>query len=267
MLANRHYMLDAYGCLIEQANSIMTVNDLLVNISNELSLEPIMPPFIVPYYYCDDAEDVGISAFCFCAGGSHSTIHTFPYRACYFVDILTDRFFEEDEVTQMIQKQIYASNISVKVVDRRLNEEKGSEIDTKYDFGPHYTVTVNDIDVTLEDVYCWLDTIAPEINMQAIARPYVVYDKTQDPKYISGALVVAQSHIAFHYSIEERVANIDIFSCSFLENNAVEDIIHRSFGFDTQINLWARGSKHHLEYLDYSREARIEKCNAWRNNI
>lgn len=267
MLANRHYMMDAYGCLLEQANSIMTVNDLLVEITSELSLHPIMPPFIIPYYYCEDSEDVGVSAFCFCADGSHITIHTFPYRACYFVDILTDSFFSESEVTDMIRKQIYASNISVKVVDRRISDEETFEIDSENDFGPHYTITVKDVDVSFEGVYRWLDTIAPKINMQAIARPYVVYDKTEDPKYISGALVVAQSHIAFHYSIEERVANIDIFSCSFLENNVVESIIHQSFGYDIEMRLWARGSKHQLECQDHSRENRIEKCSAWRNNI
>ncbi|MBR7133024.1 MAG: S-adenosylmethionine decarboxylase [Clostridia bacterium] len=267
MLADRHYMLDAYGCLVEQANSIMTVNDLLVDISNELDMKPIMPPFVIPFYYCEDPEDVGVSAFCFCADGSHITIHTFPYRACYFVDILTNSFFGEAEVTDMICKQIYASNISSTVVDRRLNEKDDEEIDKFNDFGPHYTITVNNIDATLESIYRWLDTIAPKINMQAIARPYVIYDKTENPQYISGALIVAQSHIAFHYSIEERTANIDVFSCSFLESGVVEDIIHQTFGYDIQINLCARGSKHRLECQTRSREARIEKSSAWRNNI
>lgn len=267
MLANRHYMLDAYGCLVEQSNSIMTVNDLLVDIANELSMKPIMPPFVVPYYYCEDSEDVGISAFCFCADGSHITIHTFPYRSCYFVDILTNSFFGEKDVTDMICKQIYASNISTNVVDRRMNDGTEPEIDSRYDFGPHYTITVNDVDATFEGIYRWLDTIAPKINMQAIARPYVIYDKVENPEYISGALIVAQSHIAFHYSIEERTANIDVFSCSFLEGGAIESIIHQTFGYDTQINLCARGSKHHLECQHYSREARIGKSSAWRDNI
>jgi S-adenosylmethionine/arginine decarboxylase-like enzyme len=231
-------------------------------------MKPIMPPFLIPFYYCEDSEDVGISAFCFCAEGSHITIHTFPYRSCYFVDVLTNSFFGEDRLTEMIRNQIYAANITTNVVDRRIDDdEEGEEIDTRYDFGPHYTVTVNDLDVKFEDIFRWLDTIAPKINMQAIARPYVVYDKTENPKYISGALVVAQSHIAFHYSIEERTANLDIFSCSFLESGAVEDIIHQTFGYDTKINLCARGSKHHLECQRHSREARIKKCRAWRDNI
>ncbi|MBQ9735972.1 MAG: S-adenosylmethionine decarboxylase [Clostridia bacterium] len=267
MLATRHYMLDAYGCFVEQANSIMVVNDLLVQITNELGLKPVMPPFLIPYYYCEDAEDGGISAFCICANGSHITIHTFPYRSCYFVDILTDQFFSEADVTNMIRNQIYASTINTNVVDRRVFEGIDGSIDTGNDFGPHYMITVEDVDVDFEKVYTWLDRIAPRINMQAISRPYVIYDRVTDPEYISGILVVAQSHIAFHYSIKERKANLDIFSCSFLENGAVENLLKNSFGERTAINLFARGSKHRIKCQTSSRQLRIEKDEAWRGNI
>ena len=79
--------------------------------------------------------------------------------------------------------------------------------------------------------------------------------------------MVAQSHIAVHYSVEERSANLDIFSCSFLENGAVEDLLHYYFGQDVKINLFARGSKHRVQCQNRSRQARIERDEAWRNNI
>ena len=267
MLANRHYILDAYGCFMEQANSIMVVNDLLVQLTNSLDMKPIMAPFLVPYYYCKEAEDVGVSAFCFCANGSHVTIHTFPYRSCYFVDILTDRFFSEEEVTKLIRNQIYASTISTNVVDRRVFEGVIGDIDTGNDFGPHYMITAEGIETNLDHIFKWLDNVAPRINMQAISRPYVIYDKVQSPEYISGMLVVAQSHIAFHYSIAEKVANIDIFSCSFLENGTVENILQQSFGEDIKINLFARGSKHRMKCEMNSRQLRILRDGSWQKNI
>lgn len=267
MLANRHYMLDAYGCYVEQSNSVMGVNDLLVQLANDLDLKPVMPPFLIPFYYSKDTEDVGVSAYLICANGSHITIHTFPYRSCYFVDILTDQFFSEKEVTSSILKQIYASSITTNVVDRRVFEGVFGNIDEKNDFGPHYMITVENLDVTFESVYKWLDNIAPKINMQAISRPYVIYDRAQNPEYLSGVLVVAQSHIAFHYSIKERKANIDIFSCSFLEHGTIENILRQSFGEETKINLFARGSKHRIHCDNRSRQQRIEKEENWRNNI
>lgn len=267
MIANRHYMLDAYGCFVEQANSIMVVNDLLVQLANDLGMSPVMPPFLIPFYYCQDSEDVGVSAFCICANGSHITIHTFPYRSCYFVDILTDQFFSEAEVTNTIRNQIYASTITTHVVDRRSLDGLGGSIDTGSDFGPHYMVTVENIDVTFEEIYKWLDSIAPNINMQAISRPCVIFDRVENPRYISGVLVVAQSHIAFHYSLEERAAHLDIFSCSFLENGVIEDLLHSTFGSSVQIDLFARGSKHRIQCQNRSRQARIERDEAWRKNI
>lgn len=95
MLATRHLMIDAYDCNFDQSNSIMTINNMLVMIAKELDMKPVMPPFVLPYYYCDETDDGGISAFIVCENGSHITVHTFPYRYCYFVDILTDKFFSE----------------------------------------------------------------------------------------------------------------------------------------------------------------------------
>jgi S-adenosylmethionine/arginine decarboxylase-like enzyme len=260
-------MLDAYGCFVEQSNSIMVVNDLLVQLTTSLKMKPVMPPFLVPYYYCADAEDVGVSAFCICANGSHITIHTFPYRSCYFVDILTDQFFSEEEVTNIIRSQIYASKVNTNVVDRRVFEETSKDMDVSSDFGPHYMITVEDVSVDMDGLFKWLDNVAPRINMQAISRPYVIFDKVNDPACISGILVVAQSHIAFHYSIAQRKANLDIFSCSFLENGVVEDILHSSFAGKEKMCLFARGSKHRIQCQNRSRQSRIERDEAWRNNI
>ncbi len=123
MLAHRHYMLDAYGCLAEQSDNALIVNDVLTEVATALSLHPVMPPFLIPYYYCDDPEDVGISAFCICEGGEHITIHTFPYRSCYFADILTSQFFTQEEASNLFKKQIYASDLRARIVDKRTDFE------------------------------------------------------------------------------------------------------------------------------------------------
>ncbi len=267
MQATRHFMLDAYDCNFEQANSVMVVNNLLVALADGLNMRPIMPPFVLPYYYCEETEDGGISAFIFCENGSHITIHTFPYRYCYFVDVLTDKFFTEDEATDLIRRQIYARNINANVVDRRIYEA-GIDGDYTADFGPHYMITVEDFDVTMESIFRWLDCIAPKINMVPISRPYVMFDRIDDPEFISGILVVAQSHIAFHYCIAEKTANIDIFSCSFLDEGIVDGILEQSFGENIKIRLFARGSKykHAVRYAEkHNKNMQINR--AWQKNI
>ena len=198
MLATRHYMIDAYGCFSEQTNNFLLINDFLINVTHKLGMVPVMPPDILPFYYCEDAEDVGISAFCICDEGSHVTIHTFPQRSCYFVDILTNSFLGEEDVAAFVKDQLYAGSLSIHTVDRRDFETDESAVDAKNDFGPHYMATIESADATFDSIYRFLDTIAPKINMQPISRPYVIYNTVNDPDYISGVLVVAQSHIAFH---------------------------------------------------------------------
>ena len=268
MQATRHFVLDAYECNFEQANSIMVINDMLVSLADGLKMNPIMPPYILPYYYCDDHDDGGISAFLLCENGSHITVHTFPYRYCFFLDVLSDQFFPEEDAKELIRRQIFAETMQSMVVDRRYNTMTADNFNSNTDFGPHYMITVEDFDASMETIFSWLDHIAPEIDMLPISRPYVIFDRTEDPAFISGVLVVAQSHISFHYSISERTAYIDIFSCSFLNDGIVESILKASFGSNIQISLCARGSKHkyNIQYTEKSKtNMRINK--AWRNNI
>lgn len=260
-----HFMMDAYGSIEENANNLMSINELLNGVTHELGLVPVMPPFLVPYYYCNNSEDVGISAFTICRGG-HVTIHTFPYRACYFVDILTDEFFSSSDAEGFIKERLFAKNVNSKIVDRRMiYDSREPKIDINKDFGPHYMIEVNDAEMSFEGIYQWLDNIAHKINMLPIIRPYVIYDKPVDPEYISGVLVVAQSHIAVHYNLKLKVALIDIFSCEFLDDNVIRYILEKSFGKNYKCYLVSRGSKHDDNYK--RKFTRIDESADWKRNI
>ena len=55
-----HFMMDAYGSIEENANNLKSINELLNGVTHELGLIPVMPPFLVPYYYCNDSEPNGL---------------------------------------------------------------------------------------------------------------------------------------------------------------------------------------------------------------
>lgn len=260
-----HYMLDAYGSIEENANNLMSINELLNCVTHDLNLSPVMPPFLVPYYYCNNSEDVGISAFTICKGG-HVTIHTFPYRACYFVDILTDDFFESSTAEDFFKERLFATSLNSKIIDRRMiYNSREPKIDASKDFGPHYMIEVNGFEMTFEWIYNWLDNIAEKIEMLPIIRPYVIYDKPQNPEYISGVLVVAQSHIAVHYNLKTKQALIDIFSCEFLHDEKIQEILKESIGEDYKCYLVSRGSKHNENYK--RKAARIRESAEWKKHI
>ena len=243
-----HFMMDAYDTIEENSNNLMSVNECLVKIASDLNLKSVMPPFLVPYYYSKKMEDGGISAFMFFEGG-HVTIHTFPYRACYFADIMSDDFFSTSKAEEELLSIFNAKTVKSYYVDRRTVETIAEpNHDPSIDFGPHYMITVRGMEMTFDGIYKWLDELAPKINMEAITRPYVIYSTVNAPKYISGILVVAQSHVAVHYNIAEKLAYIDIFSCSFLENEQIERVLRDSFGNKSTYKLFVRGSKYEYSY-------------------
>ena len=72
-----HILVDSYGCSTERIDNLMDVYEVINKVVNTMGLNAIMPPQLIPYYYCEVPEDVGISAFVLLKGG-HFTIHTFP---------------------------------------------------------------------------------------------------------------------------------------------------------------------------------------------
>ncbi len=262
-MSELHFVIDAYDVKETQGDSLMLINELLVRLSAKFNLKPVMPPYLLPYYSSKDYEDSGISAFCILANG-HITIHTFPRRSCYFADVLTDIFIEEDELRDTFKEYLYADRMSVDVIDRRFpGMVEGKKINENADFGPHYLIETQGFEMTMDSIYRWLDDAPANINMLPITRPYVIYDSRENPSQITGVVMVAQSHIAVHYDIKTMRCRIDIFSCSFLRDEQIASFLKKSFGDKFTCQLFARGSKYISKKM--SKESRLTMYSAWRN--
>lgn len=263
-----HIMLDMYGCESEQANDLKSIYEIINKVINELSLKAIMPPLLVPYYYGKVKEDDGISAFVLLKGG-HFTIHTFPERECYFVDLLYDGFFGEDKLITCLGRELPFAEKKIHVVDRRFNIEdqcKFSSIDENLDFGPHYLIkTTGKCELSMEQIYHFLDALPTEINMDPIMRPVVITDKVKNHSIISGLTVIAQSHIALHYYKNSGLAYIDIFSCSFINCDNLISVVKEKLGIECESVLISRGSKHSHKLAQ--RSDVIDRYDRWKRNI
>ena len=247
----QHIMLDAYNT---QNNTLL--NDLkytydgIVNICSKLNTKQAMPPVLVPYYYGSVIEDDGISAYTLLQGG-HFTIHSFPQRSCYFVDIFSNDYISEENFIKYLN--IYfpydVKQGRINAIDRRLDIENqiitNNAIDSDNDFGPHYLMeTLEPLDLSMDKIYHILDKLPSKINMDLITRPHVITDKINDFEFISGIAIIAQSHIAIHYNVKERQAYIDIFSCSFLKGDSLVNELEKTLEVKLKSNLITRGSKH-----------------------
>ncbi len=262
-----HIMIDAYGSDSPKLDNLKSVYDSIVKITNFVGVKTVMPPSLVPYYYGSVKEDDGISAFVLLKGG-HFTIHTFPQRECYFVDMLYDGFVNESKLIEILRAELPFDQHIVHAIDRRFEIEDQIEavIDENRDFGPHYLMhNVSETELDMARIYEFLDAVPVLINMDPITRPTVITDKVANPEIISGITVIAQSHIALHYYKAERRFWLDIFSCSFIECDNIIKTVEQLLGAKCDWRLISRGSKHTDKLTE--RDEYISRFNLWQENI
>ena len=241
-----HFVIDSYGCNSSRTDNLLDIYEVINKLVDEFQLSPIMPPQLVPYYYCQNPADVGISAFVLLQGG-HFTIHTFPEWGCYFADLMCEsRFVNKDALTEFMKREFPCSSLFIQLVYREEFAVNDMGAYSLADFGPHYMIASTlekGCDFNVESLMKLLDTLPPKIGMHPINRPVVLYDKVNDPTYVSGIALIAESHIAIHYNLKERKVLMDIFSCKTVDEKKYSEVMNELFKGNYQDVLIRRGRK------------------------
>ncbi len=239
-----HVLIDAYGCNTSRLDNLMDVYSVMNEILNKMQVKAVMPIQLIPYYYCQNEEDVGISAFVIIKGG-HLTIHTFPRLGCYFLDLLYDGFVQSVVLENVLKAEFPSNSFFSKKIAREDFENDDLKNYDSADFGPHYMISaVMDTEPTIDRFYHILDKIPYRVGMHPISRPCVVTDKVNDPEYLSAIVVIAESHIAMHYNYKTKQLLMDIFSCKSIEEKKYSEMIHSLLGDNYRDDLIHRGRKH-----------------------
>ncbi len=264
----RHMMMDCYGAINFKLDDMMGIYDLLNGVANIANLETVAPPTLVPYYYGDDPEDVGISAYLFLRGG-HITIHTFSKRECYFLDIMYDGFFNSEMVYNYLEVNLpFNKGISNYCVnDRRVNDNSRIMF-TENDFGPHLVGRIKPREpITLDSAFDSLEEFVQMANMTPITRANVIRDSRNDPAFVQGIVIIAQSHISLYYDIKSNVLYFDLFSCAYFDFGNIEDSLKEMFGEIESMQLITRGDKYVIIRRDDVDENRLYISGKWQKNI
>ena len=241
----KHLTLDAYGAKNLHLDDIKYINDVLNRVIYELKLDPVTPPQLIPYYYGRVKEDIGVTAYMLLEGG-HITIHTFPLRECYFVDLFVPTNFDDKRALELIHELLpYKYDVSLsEVIDRDVKELESYEYDPNTDFGPHI---MNEIKVrarpTMETFYDFLENFVTKINMDPITRATVQKSTVIKPKYLSAIIIIAQSHVALHYNYRTKTIMADVFSCAPFDFSLMKEF-YEELGVTTSDRLIPRGTKH-----------------------
>ncbi len=263
----QHIVVDAYGCNSSRLDNLMDVYTVMNDILNKMSVEAVMPIQLVPYYYCENVDDVGISAFVLTKGGQ-LTMHTFPRLGCYFLDLMYDGFANATILRDLLKDEFQCDKLDIHKIDRaECDKEDGGVPYGVVDFGPHYMIKATLKKApTIDEWFHTLDRIPYQVGMHPITRPCVVTDRVEDPNYLSAIVVIAESHIAMHYNYRTGEILMDIFSCKSIEEKDYQDMMQDLFKGEAYEDLLIpRGSKH-----DSRQQKQIDKhysFNRWQEYI
>ena len=211
----KHITIDCYAAISNQLDDMKVINNVLTNLTYELDLDPICPPTIIPYYYGKVKEDIGISAFVLLDGG-HVTIHTFPLRECYFVDVFSTGDFDEQGVYNFFLNELHFNEKKSNMICRNRSERifEIGEYESSVDFGPHVMSEIECTKpITMEEMFDFLEKMALDI------------------------------HISLHYDYKENKIYADIFSCAPFDFTLVPEYFEK-FGKVVSNQLVSRGTKH-----------------------
>lgn len=260
-----HVLIDAYGCATSRLDNLRDVYEVIYNVINTLNVKAIMPPQLIPYYYSNDMDDVGISAFVLTEGG-HFTIHTFPQWQCYFADLLYDGYANAEDLKAVLDREFPCGRMFFKRIDRDEDDGKDVGIYQSSDFGPHYMIrTTLNHEPTIDEYMNMLDRMPYKVDMHPITRPYVLKSSVDNPRYLSGIIVIAESHIAVHYNYETRRVLMDIFSCKKIDDAKYQELMATLFDAPYVDVLIRRGRAN--EQRKISQKNKHESHNRWQDNI
>lgn len=263
----KHITIDCYGSNQHQLDDMKVINQVLSDVTYELNLDPICPPVIIPYYYGKVKDDKGISAFVLLEGG-HITIHTFPIRKCYFVDVFFVGDFNEYDCYRFFLEQL-PFNENKSIVNKRERLERKFEMapyEPSVDFGPHIMMEIEaKNEIKMDNLFDFLENMAYEIDMDPITRPFIIKSTINNPLYLSGIIVIAQSHISVHYSYKTKIIYADLFSCAPFDYSVVEGYLTK-LGKIVSSQLVARGTKH-LYRINTSDDISLMASSKWQKVI
>ena len=259
-----HFTMDGFHGYRSRLDDIRLVHELLEELPEALGLQPVMPPFLLPYYNGVHADDCGISAFLFLAGG-HLTIHTFSVRECYFVDIVYPERFDTGLAGKLLNRTLPVNTIQTHSVDRFANMLHDRTYEPTRDFGPHLFQDITGYEGArdMNTLFDLFEGLPARLDMTPIMRPYIISGETPSgDKVISAMTMIAESHIALHVFPEANRAYFDIFSCRPFDQEAVmAELLQALKGSGIQSAIVPRGQLY--TELRSSSEDDATRSNRW----
>ena len=112
-----HLMVDGYEGNYETLASVEAITDFLDMLPKEIGMTKIMPPYVFKYDGGEKPEDWGVSGFVIIAE-SHISIHTFPEKGYFSIDIFSCKDFDMNRALQIIKDFFGTDKLEIRTTNR-----------------------------------------------------------------------------------------------------------------------------------------------------
>ncbi len=112
-----HLMVDGYEGNYEILASVEAITDFLDMLPKEIGMTKIMPPYVFKYDGGEKPEDWGVSGFVIIAE-SHISIHTFPEKGYFSIDIFSCKDFDIDKALDIIRDYFGTEKLEIRRTNR-----------------------------------------------------------------------------------------------------------------------------------------------------
>jgi len=110
-------MVDGYNGNFEALASVEAIANFLDTLPAEIGMTKIMPPYVFKYDGGDKPEDWGVSGFVIIAE-SHISIHTFPEKGYFSIDIFSCKDFDIPAALEIIKSFFGTEDLEVQTTSR-----------------------------------------------------------------------------------------------------------------------------------------------------
>jgi len=118
-----HLTIDGYEAPRSLLGNYQSIFDLLDRLPEQIGMTKITQPYVFPYY-CGQAQsghpEWGITGVVIIAE-SHISIHTYPEKGIFFMDVFSCKSFDTEETLEFVRKALRPKRIDRSVVQRGLD--------------------------------------------------------------------------------------------------------------------------------------------------
>lgn len=118
-----HLTVDGYEASRALLSNYQTIFDLLNRLPEEIGMTKITQPYVFPYY-CGQTEaghpEWGITGVVIIAE-SHISIHTYPEKGIFFLDVFSCKSFDTEETLAYVRKVLRPRRVDRSVVHRGID--------------------------------------------------------------------------------------------------------------------------------------------------